>query len=248
MPVLAAAVCAAALMAARLQQGPVAFNPPKPEEAPAGVRPLVMRGYDILRQTQKSVPQYVGNKLDCSNCHFDAGRERRGLPLAGVTSEYPKYDKLAGRTIDLATRVDMCFERSENGKPLPRDSRDMKAVLAYLGWISKDVPAHAEVPWLEFHPLETGHKPDAQAGKKIHAEQCSACHGGNGEGTPIAPPLWGPQSFSSGAGMAENGTLAAFVHEVMPMGNPNLTNEQALDVAAYVDSRPRPRFAPRGKD
>ncbi|MCA9284269.1 MAG: hypothetical protein KDA22_03575, partial [Phycisphaerales bacterium] len=43
-------------------------------------------------------------------------------------------------------------------------------------------------------------------------------------------------------------TLAAFTYLNMPKGNPDLTVEQAIDVAAYVASQPRPRFAASSPD
>jgi cytochrome c len=36
--------------------------------------------------------------------------------------------------------------------------------------------------------------------------------------------------------------LAAFVHRFMPKGNPDLSTAQALDVAAFVLSNPRPQL------
>jgi len=63
----------------------------------------------------------------------------------------------------------------------------------------------------------------------------------------MIPPLWGPDSFNDGAGMARLITIANFVHFNMPHGtdylDPRLTTEDAWDVAAYVVSRPRPSRA-----
>ena len=79
-------------------------------------------------------------------------------------------------------------------------------------------------------------------GRALFQVGCSSCHGQNGEGSSVAPPVWGPESFNDGAGMSELDKMAAFVHQVMPKGNPDLTKEQALDAAAYVTSQPRPHF------
>ncbi|MCL4490868.1 MAG: hypothetical protein M1510_03040 [Nitrospirae bacterium] len=38
---------------------------------------------------------------------------------------------------------------------------------------------------------------------------------------------------------------AAFSYKNMPKGNPDLTAEDALDAAAFVTARPRPRFIPK---
>jgi thiosulfate dehydrogenase len=68
----------------------------------------------------------------------------------------------------------------------------------------------------------------------------------------MVPPLWGSDSFNDGAGMARLITAANFVHFNMPHGtdylNPQLTVEQAWDVAAYMISQPRPAKAGLDKD
>ena len=51
------------------------------------------------------------------------------------------------------------------------------------------------------------------------------------------PPLWGPDSFNDGAGMARAITAARFVHANMPFGTtfeaPALSVADAFDVTAY---------------
>jgi thiosulfate dehydrogenase len=65
----------------------------------------------------------------------------------------------------------------------------------------------------------------------------------------VAPPLWGPKSFNIGAGMARYRTAATFIVHNMPFDRPgSLTPQQALDVARYVDSRPRPDFPGKEHD
>ncbi|MCL4487681.1 MAG: c-type cytochrome [Chloroflexi bacterium] len=132
--------------------------------------------------------------------------------------------------------------RSENGKALPYDSKEMTSIVTYLQWISKGIPIYAKVPWLGVPALSSTHKPDAAAGQQVFQTKCSPCHGTNGQGTSIAPPLWGDHSYNDGAGMATPATLASFAHLNMPRGNPDLTVEQALDVGEFVDTQPRPKF------
>ena len=85
----------------------------------------------------------------------------------------------------------------------------------------------------------------------MYAGTCSRCHGANGEGqldasgaTYAYPPLWGAHSYNVGAGMYQISKLAGFVKNNMPFGvtyrAPQLTDAEAWDVAAFVDSRPRP--------
>lgn len=220
------------------------FSPPAPDDAPAHLRDDVKRGYDIIARTRSVLPAHSGNKLDCINCHFNGGMIRKSLVLVGVAAVYPRYDEKAGRVVDLADRTNACFQRALNGKPLPPDGRDMRALLAYYQWISKGVPIYADVPWLGLPPLPAVGKGDVAKGKQVF-HQCQPCHGADGQGMEgDGPPLWGDQSFTDGAAFAQPETLAHFVHAFMPQGNPDLSAQQAMDVAAFVDSHSRPHFGP----
>lgn len=229
-----------------LKPSNVVFDPPRPEDAPESIREGVMLGYHILMDTQKYAPEYVGNELQCRSCHFNAGRERNTLSLVGVAAKYPKYRKRRDYVTDLVTRTQGCFQRSMNGKPLPSEGRKMQAIMAYYHWISKGVPIYADIPWLGLKKLRSDHKPDKAAGQKIFTQVCARCHGDDGHGTEIAPPLWGPGSFNDGAGMHKLKNFSAFAHHFMPKNDPTLTVEEALDVAAYATSQPRPHFEPQG--
>ncbi|MGE5138829.1 MAG: c-type cytochrome [Rudaea sp.] len=132
--------------------------------------------------------------------------------------------------------------RSENGKALPYDSKEMTSIVTYLQWISSGVPVYASVPWLGIEKVKSDHKPDKNAGGQVFTTKCSTCHGNQGQGLGDVPPLWGDGSFNDGAGMASPANLAGFAHMNMPRGNPDLTPEQALDVAEFVDNQPRSHF------
>lgn len=231
--------------------GGLAYNPPKLEEAPANMRESIQLGYNIMTQTDKYAAGYVGNKLTCANCHFDGGMseggKNGGLSLVGVAAKYPMYRDRQKAPVDLVVRVNDCFERSMNGSVPPNTGKEMQAIMAYLHWISKDVPIYAAVPWLSNPPLSSAHKGDAASGRAVFEQNCAACHGADGAGTLIAPPVFGPMSYNDGAGMAKPVTLATFAHNNMPKGKPTLTVEQALDVAAFVDGQSRPHYAPRQK-
>jgi len=220
----------------------VVFNPPRPEDAPEKIREAVMLGYNILMDTQKYAGEYVGNDLNCRSCHFNAGRERNTLSLVGVAAKYPKYRERADYATDLVNRTQGCFQRSMNGKPIPPEGKLMSALMGYYHWISKGIPIYADIPWLGLKKIESDHQPDAKAGQVAYAEHCARCHGGDGHGTDIAPPLWGPRSFNDGAGMHKLPNFSAFAHHFMPKTAPVLTDDQALDVAAYATSQPRPHF------
>ncbi|MCB2187705.1 MAG: c-type cytochrome [Deltaproteobacteria bacterium] len=226
-----------------LQASPIVFAPPRPEDAPADIREGVMLGYHILMDTQTYAKEYVGNTLNCRNCHFNAGRERNTLSLVGVAATYPKYRDRQKYVTDLVTRTQGCFQRSMNGKPLPPEGRHMQALMAYYHWISKGLPIYAQIPWLGLKKLAEDHQPDQTTGKEIFSQVCARCHGNDGLGSNIAPPLWGPASFNDGAGMHKIKNFAAFTHHFMPKSNPTLTVAQAWDVAAYALTQPRPHFS-----
>lgn len=225
----------------------VTYSPPSPQDAPADIKDAVTLGYNILSETGKYASQYVGNKLTCTNCHFKAGitdgGKNGGLSLVGVGVTYPKYRKRQNYAVDLVTRTNDCFKRSMNGKPLPEESKEMAAIVTYYHWISKGLPIYADVPWLGLKHLKSNHQPDKTKGEQLFSAKCSACHGKNGEGTTAAPPLWGNDSFNDGAGMHKAPNLAGFAYLNMPFGNPDLSVEDALDIAEYVAAQPRPHFS-----
>ena len=227
--------------------GGLAYAPATPQDAPAPMKEAVMLGYHIVTDPQKYAAQYAGNKLKCSNCHFKGGitegGRNGGISLVGVAAGYPAYEQTEGSMVDLAARTNRCFQTSLNGRPLPPQSREMAGVLAYFHWISKGLPIYGKIPWLGLKPIPGTHAPDKGQGAQMFARKCSACHGSDGKGTQVAPPLWGPQSFNDGAGMARPENLSAFTYLNMPPGNPDSTEEQALDVGIFVATQPRPHFS-----
>lgn len=230
------------------------FNLVDPEEAPPEIRDSVMRGYSITMNTPFFAPKYARVLLSCTSCHFcegdTLGGRDNGISLVGVTTIYPQFSKRAGKTITLAERVNNCFQRSMNGRPLPVDSREMKDILTYLGWISKEVEKIKNPPWLGLPKLKSNHQPDLKQGAIVYSTYCAACHKDDGSGggllpEPVGktiPPLWGENSFNDGAGMSLISMLSAFVHLNMPYQNSVLTEEQAIDVAGFVLQQPRPHF------
>jgi thiosulfate dehydrogenase len=238
-------------MAAVRVEGVAAFNPPSLESAPADIKDAVMLGHNILTNTRKYAGGYVGNKLTCSNCHFKGGvtrgGENGGLSLVGVGATYPAYKKRQNYAVHLITRTNDCFQRSMNGRPLPADSREMTAIVTYYQWISKGLPIYGNIPWPGLKHLKNNHRPDKTKGTQVFAQKCAVCHGTSGQGPSAAPPLWGNDSFNDGAGMAKPANLAAFAHFNMPLGNPDLSVEDALDVAAFVSIQPRRHFTVKSK-
>jgi thiosulfate dehydrogenase len=170
------------------------------------------------------------------------------MPLVGVYARFPQYRTRSGTVEIIEDRINDCFERSMNGKALARDSRPMRDIVAYLAFLSYGIPVGATtegqgLPRLE--PLAA----DTARGRAIFAARCTTCHGADGHGTAVAPPLWGPASFNIGAGMARLRTAASFIHVAMPFDKPGtLTPQEAYDVASYVIARPRPDYTQKAND
>jgi thiosulfate dehydrogenase len=201
----------------------------------------IRRGRALLAATRDSLPTHVGNTLRCVSCHLDDGRRQSGS-WVGVFARYPQYRARSAMVETIEYRVNDCFRRSMNGTPLASDGAEMRDIVAYLWFLSRDVavappqPSSRLAKWRALAP-------DAGAGGRVYGTVCARCHGEDGGGTAVAPPLWGPQSYNIGAGMARVRTAAAFISENMPFDQPgSLSDQQALDVAAYVNARPRPDF------
>ncbi|MBR9857337.1 MAG: cytochrome C, partial [Gammaproteobacteria bacterium] len=56
--------------------------PPGWDKLPAGeFGEKVVRGHNYFVNTQSLAPQFVGNGLNCINCHMDAGKKENAAPL-----------------------------------------------------------------------------------------------------------------------------------------------------------------------
>lgn len=208
-----------------------------------GNRERIEAGRQLFNETPVYAAEYVSSRISCSNCHMAAGTAPYASPMVGIARSFPMYSKRSARMITLEDRIEECMTRSENGRPLPADGAEMKALVAYIDWLGE--PHHEEAKFtgrgLESLPARV---PDAKHGAEVYAGQCAGCHGEDGEGTrrPF-PPLWGPRSFNDGAGMNGVDKMAAFVHYNMPHNRKGVLSVQdAYDVAAYVHAQPRPAY------
>jgi thiosulfate dehydrogenase len=208
----------------------------------------IRRGRALIHSTRDSLPKFVGSALNCANCHFADGTIANAMPLVGSYTRFPQYRARSGHVDLIEDRVNDCFKRSLNGKPLAPESRDMRDIVTYLAFLSRGYPPGKEMEGQSVPKLDplVG---DTVRGKKIFAATCAACHGPDGNGSAVAPPLWGPRSYNIGAGMARIRSAAAFIHQLMPRDRPGtLTPQQAFDVATYINTRPRPDFPGKEKD
>lgn len=223
----------------------VPLRVPQSSSIPPGPKgDLIRLGRNIVMNTPKYAAAYVGNDMKCSDCHIGGGAVAFGSPLAGVTTLFPWYSPRARRVITIQDRLNECMVRSQNGKPLLPDSREMIAMIAYMNWLSTGVPMGSTVEGRGLLRLKPPDYINPEAGAGVYEKQCSMCHGVDGQGHPgMSPPLWGKRSFNDGAGMSKVPKMAAFVKANMPPTKPgSLTVEEAFDVAAYVDSHPRPHY------
>jgi thiosulfate dehydrogenase len=222
-------------------------------------RELVIYGEDIIANTSRYFgPQgsvaTITNGMNCQNCHLNAGKKNWGNNYSSVYSTYPKFRDRSGSLESIYKRVSDCFERSLNGTAPDSNSREYKAIYAYIKWIGKDVKK-GQKPYgsgIEKIPY-MNRAADPLKGKAVYIAQCQSCHGTNGEGQlSLAgtnyeyPPLWGVHSYNDGAGLYRLSNFAGYIKSNMPFkqatyDSPKLTTEEAWDVAAYVNSQPRPK-------
>lgn len=183
----------------------------------------IMYGKLILNETKRILPDNVGASMNCNSCHIAEGKANYGAPYLTTTHQYPKVMPRAAKLVDIQGRINGCFQRSMNGKPLDVNSKEMEAMVAYMTWLSQSQPSDAKVAVTNAGPVDESLVPDPIKGQVIYAAQCATCHGDQGEGLKdkrgniIFPPLWGPESFNIGAGMARTYKAASFVKFNMPM-------------------------------
>jgi thiosulfate dehydrogenase len=233
-------------------------------------------GYRLFTNTPDEAARFVPGRVSCNNCHLNAGQRERALPLVNVAGMFPEYNRRAGRLISLGDRIVDCFLRSENATarletngdghlaredpdllPSPT-SKEVLALSAYLTWLSRGAEVGKNPSWRGQNTIPAGalipiDKLDPQRGETIFKERCISCHGVDGQGVAVGDkrpgPLWGPDSWNDGAGAARVYTLAGIIRYSMPYLDPgNLTDADAQQLAAFVDSRPRPSYPFKEQD
>lgn len=232
------------------------FVMPDPATIPGGPMGEAIRyGEKIATQTQVYAKAYVGNGLNCTSCHLDGGKKQGAATWVGIWGVFPEYRSRNARINSLQDRINDCFQRSMNGKPLPLESKEMQGMLAYMWWLSKDVPTGMDVQGRGFRRLQAVASVDPVRGKTLFAEKCVACHQADGsgmtkpDGSYLFPAVWGPKSFNIGAGLGRLNNAASFIKHNMPQGQEGtLSDQDAYDIAEYVIKQPRPDFAHKQLD
>ena len=228
-----------------------------PREATADYGRRLIRDTAALIGPNAANPamRYSGSNLDCGSCHLQTGTTPGQLSLLPSTPRYPRHSGRDGQMQDMRLRINGCMERSMNGQALPLDSVELIAMELYLESLNDQFEAMgttnqtADEPPLFSAP---NRRANPQAGRPIYENRCAVCHGADGlglleTGDPkdgyLFPPLWGPDSYNDGAGMHRVLTAARFIKARMPLGQPDLSDDEAYDVAAYMNSQPRPQKA-----
>jgi thiosulfate dehydrogenase len=225
-------------------------------------------GYELFNATPKyigpdngnPVMVYQGNKLACKNCHLNSGTKPYSAPLIGIIQRFPQFRGRENKIGTIEERINGCMERSMNGKALPVESKEMKALVKYLEWLSRYAPKDGKIEGQGFVKIDIPNRAvNLNNGERIFMTTCSVCHTANGKGLMSAdgytytyPPLWGKDSYNNGAGMTRVITAAQFIKANMPFGTtfnaPVLTDQEAYDVAGYISQQERPKKSNPEKD
>ncbi|GAA0881116.1 hypothetical protein GCM10009119_40860 [Algoriphagus jejuensis] len=215
-------------------------------------------GRDLIANTSEYLGprgkvRAMSNGMNCQNCHLKAGTAPLGNNYSAVAANYPKVRARSGQSEDIQKRINDCLERSLNGQTLSRDSKEMNAMVAYIAWLGKEVPKGESPKGVGLYDVPIlDRAADPVRGRSVYDTQCASCHQTDGQGIANAdnsgylyPPLWGENSYNSGAGLFRLSRFAGYVKANMPFGasyqRPLLTDQQAWDVAAYVNSLDRPQ-------
>jgi thiosulfate dehydrogenase len=233
-------------------------------------------GFRIFTDTPHQAPHFAPGQISCNNCHLNGGQRERSLPLVGVAAMFPEYNRRSGRLYSLGDRIVDCFLRSENATgvmagrtateerdeeaamlPSP-SSKEVLALAAYITWLARGTEVGRNPTWrgqnaIPSEKLIPVAKLDPQKGGEIFSERCTSCHGADGQGILVGDkkpgPLWGPDSWNDGAGASRVYTLAGIIRYAMPYLDPgSLTDEEAQQVAAFINSKPRPSYPFKAQD
>lgn len=234
------------------------WHAPDTSAIPAGAEGDIIRyGRNLVANTAYylgpgGIVASITNGMNCQNCHLEAGTKIWGNNYSAVASTYPKFRARSGTMESITKRVNDCIERSLNGHKLDSASREMRAVVAYISWLGANVPKDKTPYGAGISNLpKMNRAADPEKGRALYAAKCSSCHGADGAGQKLPsgqyqyPPLWGNYSYNTGAGLYRLSRFAGYVKMNMPFGatwqNTQLSDDECWDLAAFVNSQPRPQ-------
>jgi thiosulfate dehydrogenase len=227
----------------------LAQEPVSKEQIDDKLAEVVKLGEAIVENTttHPMSKEYVGNALNCTSCHLNNGRHEKAGTFLGTATAYPAWSPRENRVITLEDRVLNCFMRSCNGTRPPLGSEVSVAVTTYVTSLSqgqslrmnsKRPVGPGAIKLLAVKPDQA----DINRGASLYHSRCAECHQKDGQGDKDNPPVWGERSYNDGAGLSSVENLAAWLKVAMPLDDTDLTDQQALDIAAYVNSHKRSHF------
>lgn len=231
-------------------------SPGEATDSNTGSEALIIYGKDLIKNTAyylgpKGTVAALTNGMNCQNCHLNAGQQLYANSYFAVAANYPRFSARSGTVETIVHKVNDCMERSLNGAKLDTTSKEMQAIVAYIKSVGSNAPQVSPSAASGTQPLAYLERAANPAnGNLLYHQKCVQCHGQNGEGLPVAdssvyiyPPLWGLHSYNVSAGIFKISKLAGFIKNNMPYGAtyeaPQLTGEQAWDIAAFISSQPR---------
>ena len=228
---------------------PAVFVPPADADIPnTPFGEEVKFGREIFNETGTAARRFVGNSLRCASCHLDGGRLANSAPMWAAYVSYPAYRSKNEHVNTFAERLQGCFSYSMNGRAPPLGDKVLVALESYAYFLAKGAPTGVSMPGHGYPtPAKPALAPDYARGHAVFEQKCALCHGADGQGqvaqgATVFPPLWGPRSFNWGAGMAVVKNAAGFIKANMPLSQGNsLTDQEAWDVATFMDSQERPQ-------
>ncbi|WP_282167645.1 c-type cytochrome [Shewanella japonica] len=136
----------------------------------------VTKGYQLFVNSQQMRNQYVGNELNCVNCHMNAGNKANASPLWAAYMAYPAYRKKNDKVNSYQERIQGCFTYSMNGKAPESGSDVLVALSAYSYWLAmsglmNQVNLTGDVPVLsDAELLKGGNRPEFPLPEVISAK------------------------------------------------------------------------------
>ena len=192
---------------------------------------IVRQGEQIFLHTPQAAGKFVGNDLNCSSCHLDAGRRPDSAPMWAAYVLYPAYRAKNGHVNTLAERLQGCFRYSMNGKPPAADDPVLTALQTYMFWLASKAPTGVTLEGQGYRSYpRRRRRPTTCVAKRFtpSTAPCAMALKARARRTAStgSSRLMGADSFNWGAGMHQIGNAAGFIKANMPLGQAGMLSDQ----------------------
>jgi len=247
------------------------FTSPTEADIPEGEKGVRIRhAIDLMTRTSEFMgknavnpeKRFSANNLNCTHCHSkgDAGlpgTQKGSLPWVNVINDYPKFDPKSMRIISLEERIIGMYGRG--AVTLTPEMEEMQIIMEYMRWLNKEAKPGYAMKGTGIQHIYYDQAANGETGKKLYETKCIACHGPEGLGIKhlefsegmgyIYPPVAGEDTYDDGGHVYMIPTLASMIYTNMPYGiakpgKPDLTVEEAYDIAAYINHNLKRRHNP----